>query len=91
MSADQPDGSTLKPITPARVAKEIAKLSAQRRSGELKPDLYDQKFARVIQELRARRIDGTRADIHAALQPLVKDGSITEAEVSRLLKQLGME
>jgi len=77
-------------IKPARIAQEIAKLSAMRKSGEIKADVYDQKFARVIQELRARRIDGTRDEVRAALKPLVEAGDITEKEEFRLLKQLGM-
>jgi hypothetical protein len=80
----------LTPIKPARIAQEIAKLSAMRRSGELKPDAYDQKFARMIQELRDRRVDGNRDDIQAALKPLLDAGDITEKEHFRLLKQLGM-
>ncbi len=77
-------------IKPARIAQEIAKLSAKRKSGEIKADQYDQMFARVIQELRARRIDGGRDEIHAALKPLVDAGDITEKEEFRLMKQLGM-
>lgn len=80
----------LTPIKPARIAQEIAKLSAMRRSGELKADAYDQKFARMIQELRDRRVDGSRDDIQAALKPLLDAGDITEKEHFRLLKQLGM-
>ena len=86
--SDQP--TELKPIKPARIAEEIAKLSAAKRAGEIRPDMYDQKFARVIQELRERHIDGTREEIQAALKPLIASGDITEKEQFRLLKQLGM-
>jgi hypothetical protein len=86
---DQSSGLT--PIKPARIAQEIAKLSAARRSGEIKADMYDQKFARVIQELRERQIDGTRDDIVLALKPLLDGGDITEKEHFRLLAQLGMK
>jgi hypothetical protein len=80
----------LTPIKPARIAQEIAKLSAARRSAEIKADEYDQRFARMIQELRGRRIDGGREDIEAALKPLLDGGDITEKEHFRLLAQLGM-
>ncbi len=80
----------LTPIKPARVAQEIAKISAARRSGEIKADMYDQRFARVIQELRGRQIDGSREEIVAALKPLLDAGDITEKEHFRLLAQLGM-
>jgi hypothetical protein len=80
----------LTPIKPARLAQEIAKLSKARRAGELAPDDYDQRFARVIQELHQRRIDGSRDEIVAALKPLVEKGDITEKEQFRLLAQIGM-
>ena len=64
MSADQP-GGTLKPVTPARVAEELKKLSSQRASGELEADEYEHRFSRMITELRERRIDGSRAEIAA--------------------------
>jgi hypothetical protein len=80
----------LTPIKPARIAQEIAKLSAARRSGEIKNDAYDQRFARVIQELRERRVDGSREEVHAALKPLIDAGDITEKEAFRLVAQLGM-
>jgi len=81
----------LTPIKPARIAQELARLSAQFRAGEIKNDMYDQKFARMIQELRARRIEGSREDIVAALQPLVQTGEVTDKEQFRLLAQLGMK
>ncbi len=87
--SDQP--GELTPIKPARIAQEISKLSAQRRSGEVKPTDYDQRFARMIQELRGRQVDGGREDIIAALKPLLDAGEITEKEHFRLLAQLGMK
>jgi hypothetical protein len=86
--SDEPGDLT--PIKPARIAQEIAKLSAARRSGEIKADMYDQRFARMIQELRGRRVDGGREEVTAALKPLLDAGDITEKEHFRLLKQLGM-
>jgi len=86
---DQP--AELTPIKPARIAQEISKLSAQRRNGEVKATDYDQRFARMIQELRGRHVDGSREDIVAALKPLLDAGEITEKEHFRLLAQLGMK
>jgi len=77
-------------IKPARIAQELAKLSAARRNGELRPEVYDQRFAKIIHELRERRIDGGRAEVSAALKPLLDAGDITAAECDRLLTQLGM-
>lgn len=80
----------LSPIKPERIAQELAKFHADRQSGKFKTDVLDQKFARIIQELRERRIDGTRDEIMAALKPLVDSGAISRGEHNRLLTQLGM-
>jgi hypothetical protein len=87
--ADQ-QGGALRPVTPARVAEELKKLSAQRKSGELSADEYEHRFARMISELRDRRIDGNRADILAVLSPLAQDGTVTQQDWVRLTKQLGL-
>jgi hypothetical protein len=89
MSADQQKGA-LKPVTPTRVAEEIRKLSSQRKEGKLAADEYEHRFARMITELRERRIDGNRADILATLTPLKDQGIVTAAEWTRLTKQLGL-
>ncbi len=89
MTADQ-QGGTLKPITPTRVAEELRKLSTQRKSGALEADEYEHRFARMIGELRDRRIDGSRAEIMATLTPLRDEGVISPADWQRLTKQLGL-
>jgi hypothetical protein len=60
------------------------------KSGELNAAGYDQRFARMVGELRERRIEGSRAEILAALSPLKDDGTITVADWARLTKQLGL-
>lgn len=89
MSADQQKGA-LKPITPARVAEELTKLSSQRKEGKLTAEEYEHRFARMIGELRERRIDGSRAEILATLTPLKDQGTLTAADWTRLTKQLGL-
>lgn len=89
MSADQKDGA-LKPVTPGRVAEELRKLSTQRKGGQLTPDEYEHRFARMIGELRDRRIDGSRAEILGTLTPLKDEGVISLADWHRLTKQLGL-
>jgi hypothetical protein len=89
MSADKQEGA-LKPVTPARVADELKKLSAQRKDGKLEPDEYEHRFARMITELRERRIDGSRAEILGTLTPLKDQGIISLADWQRLTKQLGL-
>jgi hypothetical protein len=89
MSADQ-QGGALKPVKPARVAEELKKICTQRKDGTLSADEYEHRFARMIGELRDRRIDGSRADILATLAPLKDEGFISVAEWTRLTKQLGL-
>jgi hypothetical protein len=89
MSADKQEGA-LKPVTPARVAEELRKLSSQRKDGTLEADEYEHRFARMIGELRDRRIDGSRAEILATLTPLKDQGIVSLADWHRLTKQLGL-
>ncbi len=89
MSADK-QGGALKPVTPARVAEELRKLSSQRKEGTLDADEYEHRFARMIGELRDRRIDGSRAEILATLTPLMSEGVVSAGDWHRLTKQLGL-
>jgi len=83
--SDQPT-----PIAPERVAEELQRISAMKRNGELDADEYEHRFARMVSELRDRRISGGRKEIVAAIAPHMKDGTIEQAAVERLLKQLGI-
>jgi len=82
-------GETLKPITPERVAEELKKLAKDRNAGA-SPDVYEQRFARMIGELRDRRIAGDRATVMAVLQPLKDDGTVSENYWFHLLDSLGL-
>jgi hypothetical protein len=86
--SDQSGG--LKPIKPSRVAEELTRLSTQRANGELDRDEYEHRFSRMVSELRDRRIDGTRAEIMAALSPLRESGTVTPGDWNRLIIQLGL-
>lgn len=80
----------LKPVPPARVAEELRRLTEARSSGGLERDEYEHRFSRMISELRDRRIDGSRAEIMAALTPLRDSGAIAPPEFERLIQQLGL-
>lgn len=82
--------SQLTPIAPERAAQELLKVSTAFRNGELNATEYEHKFSRMIQELRDRRIGGTRAEIMAALEPLRLNGSVTPTEWDRFTTQLGL-
>ena len=81
---------TEKPIHPARVAEELRKMSAARKSGGLDADEYEHRFSRMITELRERRIEGNRAEIVAALNPLREEGVLNQEDWRRLTIQLGL-
>jgi hypothetical protein len=89
MSADQPEKS-LTSISPKRLAEEIDRLSAMRRNGELDSAGFDQRFARMVGELRDRKIGGSREEIQAALAPLRAGATLRPEEWFRLEKQLGL-
>lgn len=80
----------LKPISTARVAQELTKLSEGRANGEITANEYEHRFARMIGELRDRRIDGNRAEILAALKPLKDDGTVNLTDWDRLVRSLGL-
>lgn len=80
----------LKPITPARVVAELRKLTEGRKSGQYNPNEYEHRFARMVGELRDRRIEGSRAEIMAALNPLRLDGTLDPEAWERLTRSLGL-
>ena len=82
------DEPTLSPVKPERVAEELRKICNQRDTGQLDRDEYEHRFARMISELRDRKIDGTRAEIMAALQPLRAEGKVDAIAWERLTKSL---
>jgi hypothetical protein len=86
-----PDDKKLKPIKPARVATELKKLSEGRKTGKYDADEYEHRFARMVGELRDRSIDGSRAEIMAALTPLKSDGTLDPGAWARLTKSLGLD
>src|SRR3989441_9359752 len=55
------------PVSIERFLKELEKLKGDMDAGKLKSGGYDQRLARVIQELRERGVDADRARITAAL------------------------
>lgn len=90
MTADQTD-QPLTPISPKRLAEELERLSAMRRNGELDRAGFDQRFARMVGELRDRKIGGSREEIQAALNPLRMGDTLRPEEWFRLEKQLGLQ
>ena len=80
----------LTPIKPERVAEELRNICNQRDTGQLDRDEYEHRFARMVSELRDRKIAGTRAEIMAALTPLRTEGKVDAIAWERLTKSLGL-
>ena len=85
--SDKPE---LTPVTLPRLLEELHNISDMRANGGLNKDQFEARFARMIGELRDRRIDATRADILQALAPLATDGTLRPEEHFRLTKKLGL-
>jgi hypothetical protein len=79
------------PVPIQRIVQELEKLKAEMDAGNLKHSEYDQRLARVLQELRERGVDGDRATITAALDDLSRRGIITPGVRDHLDKRLGLQ
>ncbi|MCH7682424.1 MAG: hypothetical protein IIA55_07225 [Gemmatimonadetes bacterium] len=79
------------PISIERFVQELEKLRAGIVNGEFKAGEYDQRLARTMRELRERGIDGDRADIIAALDAALQQGTITDSVRAHLQKRFGLE
>jgi hypothetical protein len=80
----------LKPVSPDRVAKELRHICDMRDTGQLDADEYEYRFARMVGELRDRKVSGTRAEIMAVLEPLRGKGGVDATAWDRLVKGLGL-
>ena len=79
------------PVSIERFKQELEKLKSEMDAGNLKHSEYDQRLARVLQELRERGVDGDRAKVTAALDDLSKRGIITPGVRDHLEKRLGLK
>jgi hypothetical protein len=78
------------PISVERLVQELEKLKQQMDAGALKPGDYDQRLARVIRELRERKLDADRAAIDTALADALRREVITPAVKAHIEKRLGL-
>jgi hypothetical protein len=77
-------------ISIERFVEELEKLHGEMTSGNLKHSEYDQRLARVIQELRDRGLDADRAQITATLEDVLKRGIVTPSVKEHLENRLGL-
>src|SRR3989442_12693760 len=78
------------PVTIARFVQELEKLKQVSDAEKLKPQEYDSRVARIIQERREKGIDADRAATTAALGDAAKRGLITPPGQARLQRRLGL-
>jgi len=79
------------PISVPRFVQELERLKQEMDAGRLKHSEYDQRLARVIQELRDRKLDADRPKIGAAIEDALKRGIITPGVKDHLEKRLGLK
>jgi hypothetical protein len=79
------------PVSVQRLVQELEKLKGEMDAGKLKHGDYDQRLARVIQELRERKVDADRPRITAAIDDALKRGVITPGVKEHLEKRLGLK
>ena len=78
-------------ISVERLVQELETLKQEMDAGKLKHGDYDQRLARVIQELRDRKLDADRPKIGAAIEDALKRGIITPGVKEHLEKRLGLK
>jgi hypothetical protein len=79
------------PISVERFVQELEKLKQEMDAGSLKHGDYDTRLARVIQELRDRKVDADRPKITAAIDSALQRGIITPGVKAHLEKRLGLK
>ena len=77
-------------ITIERFVQEMEKLKKAMDAGQLKHGDYDQRLARVIGELRERKLDADRDTINKTLDDLLQRGVITPSVRGHLASRLGL-
>jgi hypothetical protein len=77
-------------ITLESFVQKMETLHADMTGGKLKHSEYDQRLARIIGELRDRKIDAERPEITAAIDDLQSRGVITPAVREHLVGRLGL-
>ena len=78
------------PVSVERLVHELEKLKVEMDVGRLGHSDYDQRLARVIQELRERGLDADREKMKEAIAGLLQREIITSGVKQHLEKRLGL-
>jgi hypothetical protein len=79
------------PVSIDRLVTELEKLKTEMDAGHLKHGEYDQRLARIIQELRDQKLDADRTKVNATLDDLERRGTITAGVKTHLQSRLGLK
>jgi len=79
------------PVTLERFVQELETLKKEMAVGALRHGEYDQRLARMIGELRERKIDAERDQLTKTLDELLARSVITPGVRTHILKRLGIE
>lgn len=77
-------------ISLERFVQEMEKLKQEMDARDFRHGEYDQRLARIIGELRERKLEADRSQISSTLDDLLKRGIITPAVKSHLESRLGL-
>ncbi len=77
-------------ISLERFVQEMEKLKQEMDATGFRHGEYDQRLARIIGELRERKLEADRSQISSTLDDLLKRGIITPAVKSHLESRLGL-
>lgn len=74
----------------ADFVQKMETLHGDMQQGKLKHGDYDQRLARIISELRDRKLDAERPVIESTINDLLSRGVITPAVKNHLRSRLGL-
>lgn len=90
VTGDRHQGYLRMAITIERFVQQMEKLKADMDAGSFEHGEYDQRLARIIAELRDRKLEADRGAITKTLDDLLGRGVITPAVKNHLEKRLGL-
>jgi hypothetical protein len=78
------------PIKIEHFVEKMESLNSEMRTGKLGHGEYDQRLARIIAELRDRKLDAERPQIETMIDELLGRGVITPSVKDHLRNRLGL-
>lgn len=78
------------PISVQHLTTKLEELKLEMDAGTLRHGEYDQRLARIITELRERKLEADRDEIVAAIENLLSRGVITPSVKTHMETRLGL-